>query len=145
MWEKSFEIRKELICDRYVIMPNHIHGIIIIDDNDDVDVETHGRASLHKSQHNGVAIRIPQSVSSFIAGFKSAATKQINIFRGSPGVPIWQSRFYDHIVRNENDLNRIRKYIINNPINWISDQANPAIPNRDARPCVSTNKKYDLI
>ncbi len=104
-------------------MPNHIHAIIIIDDT----VETHGRASLRSNTQSqqSVAFRMPKSISSFVAGFKSGATKQINESRNTPGIPVWQPRFYDHIIRNENDLNRIRQYVINNPKNWDKDDFHP--------------------
>jgi REP element-mobilizing transposase RayT len=59
--------------------------------------------------------RNPGSLGSIIAGFKSSATKQINIFRGTPGKPVWQRGFFDRIIRNEEELNRIRDYIRTNP------------------------------
>ena len=76
-WEKSFEMRAELFCDVYVIMPNHIHAILIIDKNNLGDVETHGRASLHLNKNTGMEYRSPKSISSFVAGFKSSVTKQV--------------------------------------------------------------------
>ena len=125
-WNQSFEIRSELFCDCFVIMPNHIHAVVVIDKNDDIDVvETHGRASLQQQQQQPkkpMPIRRPKSLSSFVAGFKSSATKQINAFRNTPGMPVWQPRFHDHIIRNENELQRIRRYILNNPAKWQGDK-----------------------
>ena len=60
----------------------------------------------------------PRSVSSFVTGFKSAATKQINILRNARGTPVWQRNYYDRIIRNEAELRRIRQYIRNNPVAW---------------------------
>lgn len=129
-WEKSFEIRKELFCNSWVMMPNHLHAILIID-SDLVGthgiVGTHGRASLPQPQQNdkpqsGVAHRSPHSISSFVAGFKSSATKRINEFRKTPKKPVWQSRFHDHIIRNESEHNRIDQYILSNPQNWNGDK-----------------------
>jgi putative transposase len=78
-----------------------------------------GRADLQPSPKNhGVAYRPPRSISSFVAGFKSAATKRINEFRKMPESPVWQSRFYDHIIRNNDEYIRIEKYIMKNPQNW---------------------------
>ena len=51
-------------------------------------------------------------------------TKSINEFRHTPGMSVWQSRFYDHIIRDEKSLNKIRNYIVNNPINWQTDELN---------------------
>jgi len=112
-WEKSFEIRKELFCDAFIIMPNHIHGIVILEKDDILHVETHGRASLHRS---------PKSISSFVAGFKSVVTTRINQIRKTPKMPLWQPRFHDHILRDEIELYNVRNYIANNPRNWYDDE-----------------------
>lgn len=61
-----------------------------------------------------------------IDSIKSAVTKRINKLRNTPGKPVWQRNYYEHIIRNENDLNRIRKYILNNPEQWQFDHENPA-------------------
>jgi REP element-mobilizing transposase RayT len=115
-WIKSFEMRGELFCDIFVIMPNHIHAILRIQS---ATVETHGRASL---QQCGVARRPPKSISSFVAGFKSSATKMINEYRHTPRVPVWQTRFHDHFIRNQAEYDRIFSYIQNNPDNWNKDK-----------------------
>jgi putative transposase len=140
-WDKSFEIRSELFCDAFVIMPNHLHAILRIDNI----VETygpaslqmnHGRASLQMNHgraslqmNHGVAYRSPKSISSFVAGFKSSATKQINEFRRNtcrdarPCVSmIWQPRFHDHIIRDDAEYQRIQDYIYNNPSKWHNDE-----------------------
>lgn len=111
-WIKSVEIRKEIELDEFIIMPNHIHGIIIINNN---HVETNGRSSLQPSMQ-------PKSISSFIAGFKSSATKRINIARNMRGNPVWQRNYYERIIRHEKELNNIRKYIETNPLNWDKDE-----------------------
>jgi REP element-mobilizing transposase RayT len=124
-WWKSFDMRTELFCDAFVIMPNHIHGIVRIDKitGNPLPVGTHGRASQQQQQqqNHGVAYRSPKSVSSFVAGFKSSATKKINECRQLPKNPVWQSRFHDHIIRNEIEFHSIKNYIINNPRNWKED------------------------
>jgi REP element-mobilizing transposase RayT len=164
-WDKSFEIRKELFCDAFVIMPNHIHAILRIIQTHDT-VETHGRASLLPS--TGIARRPPKSISSFAAGFKSAVTKQINEMRNTPRLPVWQTRFHDHIIRDDREYNRIANYIANNPNKWEDDRykddaknnddaehnddarpppppSSPPSSNRkDARPCVSKLKSGRL-
>jgi hypothetical protein len=60
-----------------------------------------------------------------IAGFKSVVTTHINELRGTPGVPVWQRNYHDHIIRDDEDLNRIRDYIRLNPSRWGEDQENP--------------------
>lgn len=53
--------------------------------------------------------------------FKSVTTKQINKIRNRPGTSVWQRNYYEHIIRNENELNQIREYILNNPLKWLKD------------------------
>lgn len=119
-WERSFTLRQELECDVYVIMPNHIHAIVRIVETD--NVETHGRASpAGRASLHGVAYRAPRSISSFVAGFKSATTKRINEQRHTPGAAVWQPRFHDHIIRNAGEYERIAAYIVNNPAKWTED------------------------
>ncbi|MFA4967912.1 MAG: hypothetical protein WC624_06850, partial [Candidatus Margulisiibacteriota bacterium] len=108
------------------VMPNHVHGILVIDD-DGVFVETQNFASLHPQppppkplQNNQFG---PQSknLASIIRGFKIGVKKYAtmhNIYFA------WQSRFYDHIVRNHKSLSRIRKYIVENPMKWENDRNN---------------------
>lgn len=137
-WEKSFELRSELFCDSFVLMPNHIHAVLRIVRNShgnsdqpvethDFPVETHGRASLPIEKTDspmkyGVAYRPPKSISSFVAGFKSSATKLINEFRKTSGMKVWQTRFHDHIIRNETEYQKIIRYIESNPKNWKGDK-----------------------
>jgi len=107
----------ELFENEFIVMPNHIHGVVWIVDN----VGATGRSPL---QQQRATSRSPQheplkkSLSSFVAGFKSTVTKQINQIRQTPGIPVWQRNYYEHIVRGDNELTRIRQYIINNPKRW---------------------------
>lgn len=112
-WLRSFEIRQELNCISWVIMPNHIHAILKMEK---IPI-------INRVVHNpGIAYRPPRSVSSFVAGFKSAATKRINQFQGTPGADVWQERFYDHIIRDDASYQRIYDYIRKNPQNWKNDR-----------------------
>ncbi len=61
-----------------------------------------------------------------MAGFKSAVTKRINELRDAPGVPVWQRNYYEHVIRDEADYNRIAEYISTNPQRWIEDKLHPA-------------------
>ena len=115
-WLKSFEMREELFCDSWVIMPNHIHAILKI-----IRKESQSDKDQAVINH-GVACRPPRSVSSFVAGFKSSATKRINLFRNTPGKKVWQDRFHDHIIKNTDGYQNIHNYILNNPLNWQDDR-----------------------
>ncbi|VXD19586.1 transposase [Planktothrix paucivesiculata] len=141
-WVKSAEIRKEIELGEFVIMPNHFHGIIIIDQeiNQNVDNYNHvntndvganGRSPLQEIQSSQQEISMkPKSLSSLIAGFKSATTKKINIIRDTPKNPVWQRNYYDHIIRNDESLERIREYVQNNPLSWENDQLHPNNPSK---------------
>jgi len=65
------------------------------------------------------------SIGAIIAGFKSAATKRINELRHTPGIPVWQRNYYEHIIHGDRPLRKIRKYIADNPMAWQMDQLNP--------------------
>ena len=171
-WNKTFEIRAELVLDTFVIMPNHLHAIVILkkprnhknDDTDNiigshvtdtntdantdanvnVNVETHGRASLQSEQSEQSKqspnqtgkqpfIRKPKSISSFIGGFKSVINSKIddyidehnlNIPKYNRNNHFFQPNYHDHIIRDENEYNRIAQYIIDNPIKWKNDKLN---------------------
>ena len=65
------------------------------------------------------------SLSKIIGRFKMVSAKQINILHETPGTPVWQRNYYEHIIRNDESLNRIRKYILDNPVRWAFDRNNP--------------------
>jgi putative transposase len=120
-WFKTAQIRSnvQLHQEEFVIMPNHLHGIIwIIEPN--VRARRR-RAPTHESFGNSVTGSIPTIVRSY----KSAVTKRINQLLDSPGAPVWKRNYYEHIVRNEAELTAIQKYIQNNPLKWEFDQDNP--------------------
>jgi REP-associated tyrosine transposase len=99
-------IRAEILLDQFVIMPDHVHGIVVISDAK--------RTSVLSSKH--LLGRAPRSLGSLVAGFKAAATKRINGLRCTPGAVVWQSNYHEHVIRNESELAAIRTYIRNNPI-----------------------------
>jgi REP element-mobilizing transposase RayT len=122
-WLRSQAIRPGIELDEFVIMPNHMHGIIIINET---TVGTHSCASLRGNTTSDVSLRRQRrSLGSIIAGFKSIATKRINVERKMPYAPVWQPRYYEHIIRNDKDLYNVREYIINNPMKWHMDAENP--------------------
>ncbi len=115
-WEKSVEIREEIELDAFVVMPNHIHGVVIITVG---NVGATGRSPLRSGPPK-------RSLGALVGGLKSAVTKRINDLRGTPGIPIWQPNYYEHIIRNAESLTRIRQYIFDNPARWAFDRENPA-------------------
>ena len=124
-WLKTAEIRREIALDEFVIMPDHMHGIIIImesdnnNDNDNDSVEARlRRASTIEQFSKPVAGSIP----TIIRAYKSAVTYQINHMRGTPGAPVWQGNYWERIIRNESALSRIREYIRRNLMRWMDKQ-----------------------
>ena len=140
-WARTPKIRREIELDAFQVMPNHIHGIVVITGESNssrnrglgADVGAHGRAPLQGNRGSGLW-RPPKSLGSFIAGFKSAVTKRINIVRGEPGRSVWQRNYFEHVIRNESELDVIRSYIVNNPVNWNKDSLNPNCHHPQAKP-----------
>lgn len=121
-WFKTVQLRPyvALYDDEFVVMPNHIHGIIWIVD-DPVGARRR-RAPTTEQFGKPVAGSLP----TIIRAFKSAVTRRIHQTPGTPGAPVWQRNYYERIIRNDEALNRIRAYILNNPLKWALDRENPA-------------------
>ena len=118
-WLHTASVRPNTRLDSLVIMPNHLQGIIIITDPRRGDPL--GRP-YPRNRPRGPG---PGSIGAIIGQFKSTATKHINILRGTPGVRVWQRNYYEHIIRNETELNRLGQYILDNPVQWDTDENNP--------------------
>ncbi|MEM1253936.1 MAG: transposase [Cyanobacteria bacterium P01_H01_bin.21] len=135
-WLKTPQIRPKWRLGEWIIMPNHIHGIVVIDQqqkplNHGNSARAHGGAPLRDgTKLKGIAYRKPHSISSFVAGFKSATTKQINLSCDRQRSPVWQRNYYDHIIRNELSLYQIEQYIYKNSVTWHNDQLHPANPSK---------------
>lgn len=125
--------------DTFVVIPNHVHGIIVI-------AGVTGRAT-HASPLPWTASppRGPesQSLGAIVGSFKSAVTKSINNLRGTAGTPVWQRDYHEHIIRDESTLHRIREYVVNNPLQWAVDRENPLVRATHASPHVSPLPKDD--
>lgn len=118
-WQKTQQIRDNVTLDQWVVMPNHLHGIIVIHDS----VETSRRGVSDTQTIKGETGQRPVStLGSIIGQFKSVCTKRVWAANHDFA---WQTRFYDHVIRDENSLNEIREYILNNPIKWELDRNNP--------------------
>ncbi len=116
-WCKTEKIRKNIELDEFIIMPNHIHGIINI-------VRAHCNVPVHNHVEK-FGCSTPNSIPTIVKLFKSTTTKQINQLRNMPKQPIWQRNYYEHTIRTEFNLNRIRHYILDNPGNWKNDKYYP--------------------
>jgi putative transposase len=136
-WLEIPEHFPNVVLHEHIIMPNHIHGIIelkrvdaiqdqfpnnvgtrhvvSLPDNSDIPVRT----SHVMSQQNQFSKPVPGSISVIIQQYKSSVTRLIN--KDKISYFLWQSRFYEHIIRNEQSYDKISEYIINNPYNWNKD------------------------
>ncbi len=123
-WQEIPAHYPRAVLDEYTVMPNHIHGIIIIDKDHDTSVNREFPTqsaqpddSINRFQHI-----IPKSIGSIIRGYKLGMTKWVR--EHTKTNTIWQRSYYDHIIRDEKAMDEIRAYIINNPGNWDNDRNN---------------------
>ncbi len=124
--------------DAFVVMPDHIHGIIVLNDHPAHTTVPIGNGhpthtTVPDGRDGACPIRPPTlnpvrppTLSEIIGAYKSLSTRAINAQRGTPGARIWQRGFYEHVIRNEVALAKIREYIGNNPMQWALDHGNPA-------------------
>jgi putative transposase len=128
-WLSTPIVRSEIELDAFVIMPNHLHGIII--------KRTHrgdpmGRSGLavdvnpvnkDRAFHRNAPTLKPGTIGSIIGQFKSISTKKIRE-KELLGFH-WQRNYYEHIIRSKPEFEKLRKYILGNPANWQADEDNP--------------------
>ncbi len=116
-------MRPEFVFDDFVIMPNHVHIIVVIDH----DAQARKLAALPTSRSETHARPHLRSgtIGAMIAGMKATVTKGANFIGVHPAHPIWQRNYYEHVIRDERDHANIRAYIENNPANWADDSENP--------------------
>lgn len=128
-WQEIPRHFADVEMDEFIVMPNHVHGIIVIvrDAREPVGVEYIQPLQPHQPLQNETQHRyqhvIPRSVGSIIRTYKAAVRRWCNE-NGNEHFK-WQRNYYEHIIRTDGDLDRIRAYIVNNPFNWQSDDENP--------------------
>lgn len=122
--------------DAFVIMPNHVHGIMIIHEQtvraglqEKADPKAGQDSGMPRFQpHTGKTRPYPTRCSpalpEIVRAFKSFSARRINTRRGTPGTPVWQRNYYEHIIRNQVELDAIRLYIQSNPAMWEDDAEN---------------------
>lgn len=144
-WFKTQALRPqvELLEEEFVVMPNHIHGILWLFESGNESIDSGAipdslvtgtvcRASTtmirkfniiseadSDSQHIGqFGHPIPNSIPTIVGAFKSVVTKRINLLRGTPSAPVWHRNYYEHIICSEKEYENIANYIYDNPKNW---------------------------
>jgi putative transposase len=116
-WSWLAEQYPYVTLDEWVVMPNHLHGIIIMTDDA-------GRGASRRAPPSTVPTK-RKPLGQLVGAFKTVSTKRINQIHNTVGASFWQRGFYEHIVRSERGLDAIRQYVIDNPLKWESDRDNP--------------------
>jgi REP-associated tyrosine transposase len=105
----------------YVIMPNHIHGIICIVRGVGEEFDQFSPGSQPLRPYN-IPYVTPGSLGAIVRAYKASVAFRINAIRGSAAPPVWQQNYHDHIIRNENEFQQIKDYIEANPTTWMDDR-----------------------
>jgi REP element-mobilizing transposase RayT len=109
VWSALPNYYANVALDEFVVMPNHLHAILLLKN-------VLPSAELPKPRKHGL--------SEILRGFKSMSARAVTL-AGFGVTPFWQRGYYEHVVRNERDLQRIRQYIDENPLAWSNDPENP--------------------
>ncbi|MBN2803093.1 MAG: transposase [Deltaproteobacteria bacterium] len=117
-WKKTETIRDNVILDEWVVMPNHFHAVIR------TNPDCRGTARRAPTTNELFGQPVSGSISTIVRSFKSAVTKRFHEIPGNENMQLWQRNFWEHIIRDEESLFNIRKYIEENPARWESDKMN---------------------
>jgi REP element-mobilizing transposase RayT len=125
-WLRTPMMRSNVELDEFVLMPDHLHGIIVLhaERNGELEQSSNCGGELQFAPTKTPFRSPSKTIGAIIRGFKSASTKRVNDFRNSPGLPLWQRNYYEHIIRDQMELNRIREYISLNPAKWMDEEEN---------------------
>ena len=114
-WEDLPRHYDFLDLDAFIVMPKHVHGILMLTDHPNVGA---GLKPAPTSKRHA----LPE----IVRALKTFSSRRINEIRGTPGTPIWHRNYFEHVIRNEIDLEETREYIQNNPLKWVEDENHPA-------------------
>ena len=137
-WDEIPAHHPYIELDAFVVMPNHMHGVIVIAGDNGVMIDTtgddrRGMIDTTGDDRRGMIYHAPtdikrefskpiaHSLSSIVGTFKAAVTRHIKRQPNAPDHPIWQRNYYEHIIRSEESLNTIRSYVATNPTKWVED------------------------
>jgi len=126
-WQAIPEHFSNVRLDEWVIMPNHLHGIVVIKYPKGYDPSAKGTAcrapTTIATHYEEFGQPVASSLPTIIRSFKSAVTKRVNKLATNPS-PLWQRNYFEHVIRDEESMNKIRNYIWENPIHWWQDEYN---------------------
>ena len=137
VWLQTATVRPEIELDAQVVMPNHFHAIFFIHESPGVPGATHRVAPTNNHPSGADKSRSPagpkpKSVGAIIGQFKSLVTKRLNLTQQNLDGSVWQRNYYEHVIRDEESLNRIREYIATNPQRWDLDRENLQSAGKDS-------------
>ncbi len=118
-------------CDEFIIMPNHIHGIITINCRGEVSspfsevIAPNSKIKTAPIQGGETSPLQKFTLGQIVAYFKYQSAKRINQIRNTSGQPVWQKNYYEHIIRDDRELQAIREYVRYNLLKWDEDEENP--------------------
>lgn len=130
-WDELLGYYRSVQCDAFIVMPNHIHGIITLTENgasgkSDVGAGFKPARGVEVGPNSARAgLKPAPTLLEVVRAFKTFSARRINEIRGTAGNSVWQRNYYEHVVRGEIELHRIREYIANNPLQWELDRENP--------------------
>ena len=127
-WEELPHHYAHARLDVWTIMPNHLHGIVVLiapdaDDTRSREVATGTRAGFKPAPTKGQKPR--HGLPEIVRAFKTFSSRRINALMDVRGIPFWQRGYYEHVIRDEEALSRVRQYIVDNPARWHEDPENP--------------------
>lgn len=111
-WEEIPMRFPHVRLDSFVIMPDHIHGILILQSPVSSPIRPHGSGPGLPKGPPGLE---PRSLGAIVGSFKSTASREINRVRGTPGARVWQRNFHEHVLPDQESVRRVRRYITRNP------------------------------
>ncbi len=134
-WEDLPRHYPHVVLDAWTVMPNHVHGIVVLSDGvaeptvgaGFKPAPTSARAARHGPPSQPAPGTTRHGLPEVVRAFKTFSARRINALRGAVGTPFWQRNYYEHIIRDDQSLNRIRQYIEDNPAQWHRDPENPAV------------------
>ena len=119
-WNNIQELNKNIYINEFIVMPNHIHGIIEIRNQKETNSNVEKKYGFEVEERRG-----RRSLQSVIKDFKSVTTRRYNeIVNEKNKNMLWQKSYYEHVIRNEKEYYEIVKYIKNNPLKWIFNNEN---------------------
>jgi REP element-mobilizing transposase RayT len=123
LWYEIPDHFENVLLDEFIVMPNHVHGILVIlaGERGTIVGVQHAVPLKDTSESQRINVK-PGSLGAIVRSYKSAVSRYINQQRRTPGASIWQRNYYDHIVQNIEELYSTRKYILNNPKKWVEDK-----------------------